>query len=323
MPSLLSHQYPLPTLKNILSLHVFADYFGSKKLHQITKGSTTTSTLFQASGEAAGTSGYINITDFKGGKVGFTPVDSDFDPPMATFLKSIHESPYNISVIQISNVLASPEAEAPVSAPTDLNLLSLLADVFTESVEAGLTEFSPSDAAIKSFSAAYKNLTAAGKNSLLLYHGIPEYNSLGMLRDEGVAGLEGGGGEGPGGVLEDDGGGGGDVVDDGDFVDVIGVDEVLDEEARLENGRLESVVVEMIGLAEEEEPVAELGGDDGGRAAASRHLRNKTAKAQVKGKATSRRLRWACTACGAGSARGRSAPGVRWLSPELRHEVAT
>ncbi|KAL1567574.1 Fasciclin-like arabinogalactan protein 2 [Salvia divinorum] len=201
MSSLLSHQYPLPTLKNILSLHVFADYFGSKKLHQITKGSTTTSTLFQASGEAAGTSGYVNITDFKGGKVGFTPVDSDSEPPMATFVKSIHELPYNISVIQISNILTSPEAEAPVSAPTDLNLLSLLAkqgcksfsdliagagagvaDVFTESVEAGLTVFCPSDAAIKSFSPSYKNLTSAGKTSLLLYHGVPEYNSLGMLR---------------------------------------------------------------------------------------------------------------------------------------------
>jgi len=32
----------------------------------------------------------------------------------------------------------------------------------------------------------------------------------------------------PGGVLEDDGGGGGGVVDDGDLIDVVGVDEVLD-----------------------------------------------------------------------------------------------
>ena len=32
----------------------------------------------------------------------------------------------------------------------------------------------------------------------------------------------------PGGVLEDDGGGGGGVVNNGDLVDVVGVDEVLD-----------------------------------------------------------------------------------------------
>ncbi|KAH6796042.1 hypothetical protein C2S51_037028 [Perilla frutescens var. frutescens] len=199
MNDLLSHHYPLPTVKNILSLHIFADYFGSKKLHQITKGSTTTSSLFQASGEAAGTSGYVNITDMKGGKVGFTPVDSDADQPMATFVKSIEELPYNISVIQISSILTSPEAEAPVAAPTDLNLTSLLAkqgcksfsdlltaegaaDALAQSVEGGLSIFCPSDAALKSFAPSYKNLTAAGKTSLLLYHAVPEYNSLGMLR---------------------------------------------------------------------------------------------------------------------------------------------
>lgn len=199
MDDLLSRHYSLPIIKNILSLHIFADYFGSKKLHQITKGSTTTSSLFQATGEAAGTSGYVNITDMKGGKVGFTPVDTDADQPMATFVKSVEELPYNISVIQISSILTSSEAEAPVSAPTDINLTTLLArqgcksfadllaaqgaaDNFTESVEAGLTVFCPSDAALKSFAPSYKNLSAAAKTSLLLYHGVPEYSSLGMLR---------------------------------------------------------------------------------------------------------------------------------------------
>ncbi|XP_057796732.1 fasciclin-like arabinogalactan protein 2 [Salvia miltiorrhiza] len=204
MAALLSHHFPLPTLTNILSLHIFADYFGSNKLHQITKGSTTTSSLFQATGEAAGTSGYVNITDLKGGKVGFTPVDADAaDQPMATFVKSIYELPYNISVIQISSILTSPEAEAPAAAPSDFNLISLLArqgcksfsdlltaqrsaaDAFAASVDSGLTVFCPSDGAVKSFAPSYKNLTAAGKASLLLYHGAPEYNSLGMLRSGG------------------------------------------------------------------------------------------------------------------------------------------
>ncbi|XP_047965034.1 fasciclin-like arabinogalactan protein 2 [Salvia hispanica] len=103
MSSLLSHQYPLPTLKNILSLNVFTDYFDAKKLHRISDGSTTTSTLFQAN---------VKITSLRGGKVGFAPVD--FSDPIATFVKSINEIPYNISVIQISNYLTSPEAEALV-----------------------------------------------------------------------------------------------------------------------------------------------------------------------------------------------------------------
>lgn len=94
-------------------------------------------------------------------------------------------------------------------------------------------------------------------------------SAVGVVEDEdSVAGLEGGGGESPGGVLEDDGGGGGGVVDDGDFVNVVGPDEVLDEDAGLEDGGLKGVVVEGVGLAEEEELVALLGGDDGGGAAA-------------------------------------------------------
>ncbi|KAK4382044.1 Fasciclin-like arabinogalactan protein 2 [Sesamum angolense] len=121
MNDLLSKHFSLYTIRNILSLHIFADYFGSNKLHQITNGSTTISSLFQATGEAAGTSGYVKITGMKGGKVGFFPVDSDSDQPMATYVNSIEELPYNISVIQISHILST-------AAPTDvLNLTSLMA----------------------------------------------------------------------------------------------------------------------------------------------------------------------------------------------------
>ncbi|KAL0320018.1 UNVERIFIED_CONTAM: Fasciclin-like arabinogalactan protein 2 [Sesamum radiatum] len=87
---------------------------------------------------------------------------------MATYVKSIEELPYNISVIQISHILSSPEAEAPTAAPTDLNITSLMAkqgckafsdlitaqgadETFTQSVEGGLTIFCPSDDALKSF----------------------------------------------------------------------------------------------------------------------------------------------------------------------------
>ncbi|KAG9141258.1 hypothetical protein Leryth_001735 [Lithospermum erythrorhizon] len=199
MDELLSKQYSINTIKNILSLHVFADYFGSKKLHQLTKGTTTASTLFQATGEATGTSGYVNITDLKGGKVGFTAGDNDGELT-ATYVKSIQELPYNISVIQISHILTSPEAEAPTTSPSDLNLTSLMtkqgckafaelllsskeaADTFRQNVEGGLTVFCPTDKAIDAFRTKFKNLTAAGKVSLLLYHGVPVYQSLGMLK---------------------------------------------------------------------------------------------------------------------------------------------
>lgn len=94
-------------------------------------------------------------------------------------------------------------------------------------------------------------------------------SAVGVVEHENrIAGLKGGGRESPGGVLEDDRGGGGGVVNYRDFVDVVGPDEVLDEDAGLEDGGLKGVEVEGVGLAEEEELVALLGGDDGGGAAA-------------------------------------------------------
>lgn len=73
--------------------------------------------------------------------------------------------------------------------------------------------------------------------------------------------------EGPRRVLEDDGGGGGGVIDDGDLVDVLGVDEVFDYGSRLQDTLFELVDVEVVGLPEELELPPLLGGDDGGGAA--------------------------------------------------------
>ena len=59
--------------------------------------------MFQATGLAPGSSGYMNITDHKGGKVGFGTEDNDGKLD-ATSVKSVAEFPYNISVLQISQV---------------------------------------------------------------------------------------------------------------------------------------------------------------------------------------------------------------------------
>lgn len=52
---------------------------------------------------AAGTSGYVNITNLKGGKVGFGAQDND-GKLNSFYVKSVQEIPYNISVLQISQV---------------------------------------------------------------------------------------------------------------------------------------------------------------------------------------------------------------------------
>lgn len=199
MSDLLSKHHPLLALKNILSLHVLLDYFGAKKLHQITNGTVLSATMFQSTGEASGNTGFVNITDLKGGKVGFGPEDNDGNLG-SVYVKSVQEIPYNISVIQISHILSSPEAEAPTPAPEEQNLTALMsthgckvfgdtlaaypdaAKIYSASVEGGLTVFCPMDDAFKKFIPKFKNLTADGKVSLLLYHGMPVYDSVSMLK---------------------------------------------------------------------------------------------------------------------------------------------
>ncbi|KGN44020.1 fasciclin-like arabinogalactan protein 1 [Cucumis sativus] len=197
MSDLLAKQLSIYSIKNTLSLHVLLDYFGAKKLHQITNGTALAATMFQATGSAPGSSGFVNITDLKGGKVGFGLQDSDDIDAM--YVKSVEEVPYNISIIQISKILPSQVAEAPTPSPSEMNLTGIMSahgcKVFAETLQAsdavktfqenaigGLTVFCPLDDVFKAFLPKYKNLTAAGKISLLEYHGLPVYNSMSMLK---------------------------------------------------------------------------------------------------------------------------------------------
>ncbi|CAL9157547.1 fasciclin-like arabinogalactan protein 2 [Musa acuminata AAA Group] len=199
MADLLAKHLSVLTIRNVLALHILTDYYGAKKLHQLTGGSTLASSVFQSSGHAPGTTGYINITDHRAGKVTFAAEDSGGAPPVS-FVKAVKEMPYNISVLQVSTILSSPEAEAPVAAPAPVNLTALMAkkgckafadlllarpdvlQIFQDNLDSGLTVFCPDDAAVKAFAPKYKNLTADGKASLLLYHGMPVYYSPQLLK---------------------------------------------------------------------------------------------------------------------------------------------
>ncbi|ESW18637.1 hypothetical protein PHAVU_006G057400 [Phaseolus vulgaris] len=199
MDELLSKHPSIYTIKNILSLHVLLDYFGAKKLHQITNGTALAATMYQATGTAPGSAGFVNITDLHGGKVGFGAENND-GTLTSTFVKSVEEMPYNISVIQISKILPSAAAEAPAPAPTQQNLTSIMSKhgckvfadtlssfgdaltTFNDNLGGGLTVFCPLDDAFKAFLPKFKNLTASGKLALLEFHGVPVYQSLATLK---------------------------------------------------------------------------------------------------------------------------------------------
>lgn len=197
MSALTSKGYTISTIKNILSLHVLLDYFGAKKIHQIRDGSALAATLFQATGAAPGTTGFVNITDLRGGKVGLGPDGGDLS---SFFVKSVEEVPYNISIIQISKVLPSETASAPSPAPAEMNLTGIMSahgckvfaetllantgasKTYQESVEGGMTVFCPGDDAMKGFLPKYKNLTAPKKEAFLDFLAVPTYYSMAMLK---------------------------------------------------------------------------------------------------------------------------------------------
>jgi uncharacterized surface protein with fasciclin (FAS1) repeats len=154
----------------------------------------------QTSGIASEDAGYVNITHAKNGKILFKTGDADDAAKPAQFVKSIKEYPYDISVLQVSSVISSAEAEAPVPPPAPVDLVELLskkycksfADLLSANAEAfrtvnetkdnGLTLFCPVDAAVAAFAPKYRNLTAKAKTAILLYHAVPDYFSMQLLQ---------------------------------------------------------------------------------------------------------------------------------------------
>ncbi|CAL4998006.1 unnamed protein product [Urochloa decumbens] len=200
MGHLTGGHYSLGTIRHILELHVVADYYDEKKLKQLSHGATAASTLFQRSGFAPGMAGYVNITQHRGGKVTFIVDDAADSVKPITFVKQIESHRYDYSVLQVSSVLSSPEAEAPVAPPAPVNLTELLSkkycksfagllaadakafDVINGTKDTALTLFCPVDAAVDAFMPKFKNLTAKAKTAILLYHAVPDYYSMQFLK---------------------------------------------------------------------------------------------------------------------------------------------
>ncbi|WVZ91957.1 hypothetical protein U9M48_038061 [Paspalum notatum var. saurae] len=200
MGQLTGGHYSLGTIRHILELHVVADYYDEKKLKQLSHAATAASTLFQRSGFAPGMAGYVNITQHRGGKVTFIVDDAADSVKPVTFVKQIESHRYDYSVLQVSSVLSSPEAEAPVAPPAPINLTEVLSkkycksfagllaadakafDIINGTKDTALTLFCPVDAAVAAFMPKFKNLTAKAKTAILLYHAAPDYYSMQFLK---------------------------------------------------------------------------------------------------------------------------------------------
>ncbi|KAK1377060.1 Fasciclin-like arabinogalactan protein 8 [Heracleum sosnowskyi] len=190
---------PLSVIKNVLSLHVLLDYFDAKKLHDIPDGSTLSTTLYQTTGNAQNNIGFVNITDLKGGKVGFGSgiSGSKLD---SSYYKEIKQVPYNFSVIEISTPIIVPSILAAPAPTSDLNITALLEKagcktfaslllstgvlkVYQSSITSGLTVFAPNDEAFKRKEVPdLSKLTNAELVTLLQYHALSSYRPIGSLK---------------------------------------------------------------------------------------------------------------------------------------------
>ncbi|WCJ28579.1 FASCICLIN-like arabinogalactan-protein 10 [Euphorbia peplus] len=197
--SALAGKHPLSVIKNALSLLVVLDYYDPTKLHQISKGTTLSTTLYQTTGNAPGNLGFVNITDLHGGKIGFGSAapGSKLD---SSYTKSVKQVPYNISILEISAPIIAPGILTAPAPSADVNITALLVKAgcktfagllqssgviktFETAAEKGLTIFAPNDEAFKAKGVPdLSKLTNAELVSLLQYHASPGYSPKGTLK---------------------------------------------------------------------------------------------------------------------------------------------
>ncbi|CAH9096549.1 unnamed protein product [Cuscuta europaea] len=192
--------HSLSTIKNILELHVLLDYWDGKKLHEMTNGTSRSTTLYQTTGNAQGDAGAVNITDQKGGKVGFGSAIAG-SPFTSKFNKEIKTIPYNISVIEIDEpIIVRAVVDAATPTVSDFNITAALEKAgcktfagllissgvinnYEKIVDTGLTVFAPNDEAFKEKSLPdLKKLSNADLVALLQYHAVAGYTPMGTLK---------------------------------------------------------------------------------------------------------------------------------------------
>ncbi|XP_020084949.1 fasciclin-like arabinogalactan protein 8 [Ananas comosus] len=194
----LASKQSLGGIKNALRLLNLLDYFDPQKLHDLPRGTTLTTTLYQTTGDAPGDLGFVNITNLRGGRVGFASAapGAKFD---ASYTKSVRQIPYNLSVLEVSAPILFPGLlDAPSAASANITALldkagcktfaSLVASsgvlkIYQAAMDKGLTLLAPNDDAFKSPDAPdLSSLSSADLVALLQYHALPSYTPKSSLK---------------------------------------------------------------------------------------------------------------------------------------------
>ncbi|KAB1214468.1 Fasciclin-like arabinogalactan protein 14 [Morella rubra] len=113
---------PTDMIKKVLSLHVVLDYYDIQKLQHLQNKTTILTTLFQTSGQATGQQGFLNVTAASStGGVSIASAGQGSGDG-ASLVKEVVAQPYNVSVVQISNIivpsgLINSSSTPPSSSP--------------------------------------------------------------------------------------------------------------------------------------------------------------------------------------------------------------
>ncbi|KAE8725845.1 hypothetical protein F3Y22_tig00008013pilonHSYRG00062 [Hibiscus syriacus] len=104
--------------KMVMSVHVILDYYDELKLNKsTTKHAKILTTLYQQTGKARNQVGFLNMTNTGNGPVVFASAAPNSHLE-AQLVKQVTSKPYDISVMQISNLLnVASISPAPYTAP--------------------------------------------------------------------------------------------------------------------------------------------------------------------------------------------------------------
>ncbi|TMW95564.1 hypothetical protein EJD97_008656 [Solanum chilense] len=110
-------------IANVMRVHVLLDYYDVPKMQMLPNKTMKTPTLFQTTGYANNDQGFLNMTDLGVGSISLGSA-AEGERLESKLVKSIASQPYNISILQVSNVIipsgidsSTPTSPPPTPAP--------------------------------------------------------------------------------------------------------------------------------------------------------------------------------------------------------------
>jgi hypothetical protein len=183
----------LPAIKNALRLHSVLDYYDRKKVKKY--GDESAATLYQATGDAASTTGNVKVVDQEDKNYGFSAATPG--ARICTVTKEVETHPFKFAILEVT---APIEFDGLFDTPSTDNLTRLLEragckvfaslaastgvlKTYEAAMDKGLTLFAVNDDAFQAKDAPdVKAMSKANLTKLLQYHALPSYNTKTSLK---------------------------------------------------------------------------------------------------------------------------------------------